>query len=224
MPALEKALITNTVTGAALRVQFSPEEYTVSRDVNYAQAPIPGLSGPLVQFAHGNLRTLDMELLLDTYEAHPGNAAGADVREKVRALTHLMEIDPTTHAPPVLLFTWASLTLTCLLTKVSERYIMFRADGAPVRARVNVTFQEFKNAELEAREVKRETADYTKRYVVRQGQDLPSVAAEVYEDPLLWRPIAIRNGIADPTAPEAGAALLIPSLPFVDPETGEVTP
>ena len=45
MPALEKALITNTVTGAALRVQFSPEEYTVSRDVNYAQAPIPGLSG-----------------------------------------------------------------------------------------------------------------------------------------------------------------------------------
>ena len=68
--SLEKALITNTVTGDAIPVQFNPEEYTLSRDINYAQAAIPGLSAPILQFVNGNMQTLEMELFLDTYEEH----------------------------------------------------------------------------------------------------------------------------------------------------------
>ena len=41
---LEKALITNTVTGDRIPVQFNPEEYTQNREINYAQSAIPGLS------------------------------------------------------------------------------------------------------------------------------------------------------------------------------------
>ena len=37
---------------------------------NYAQAAIPGLSSPLLQFVNGNLQTLEMELFLDSYEEH----------------------------------------------------------------------------------------------------------------------------------------------------------
>ena len=35
---LEKAVLTNTGTGNKTPVQFNPEEYTVSRDINYTQA------------------------------------------------------------------------------------------------------------------------------------------------------------------------------------------
>lgn len=223
MAGLEKAIISNTNTGERIDVQFNPEEYTLNRDINYAQAAIPGLSAPLLQFAHGNMRTLEMELLLDTYEAHPGNAAGADVREKVRAITGLMDIDPSTHAPPVLLFTWASLSFTCVLARASQKFIMFRPDGVPVRARVQVTFNEFRNADLEAKEVKRETADYTRRHLVAQAETLSGIAGRTYEDPTAWRAIAVRNGIDDPRRLHIGRSLLVPRLPFVDPETGEVT-
>ena len=51
-------------------VQFNPEEYTLNRDINYAQAAIPGLSAPILQFVNGNMQTLEMELFLDTYEEH----------------------------------------------------------------------------------------------------------------------------------------------------------
>jgi nucleoid-associated protein YgaU len=226
--ALEKATITNTVTGARVAVQFNPEEYTVARDVNYAQAAIPGLSAPLLQFAHGNMQTLELELLLDTYEKHAAgptgaSAAGDDVRPLVRQVTDLMNIDPTTHAPPVLLFTWGTLTFTCVLARASQRFIMFRPDGTPVRARVQVTFNEFRNGDLEAKEVKRETADYSRLYVVGEGETLSAIAARVYDDPAAWRPIAIRNGVDDPRALAVGRRLLVPMLPFVDPETGEVT-
>ncbi len=222
---LEKAVITNTNTGERIAVQFNPEEYTINRDVNYAPAAVPGLEAPLLQFAHGNMQTLDLELLLDTYEQHsgsPANAAGDDVRRLVRRITGLMNVDPETHAPPVLLFTWGSLAFTCVLAKASQKFIMFRPDGVPVRARVPVTFNEFRNGDLEAKEVKRETADFSKLYIVSQGETLSGIAARVFRNPLTWRPIAIHNHIDDPRVLGLGQRLLIPQLPFRDPETGEV--
>lgn len=223
--ALEKAILTNTVTGQRVPVQFNPEEYTLSRDINYAQANVPGLSAPLLQFVHGNLQTLEMELLLDTYEAHDGpgaNGALSDVREQVRKIVGLMDIDASTHAPPVVVFTWGSLSFTCVLARASQTFIMFRPDGVPVRARVQVTLNEFRNAELEAKEVKRETADYSRLYVVGQGETPSAIAGRVYGNPALWRPITLHNGIDDVGSLSPGQRLLIPQLPYRDRETGEV--
>ena len=224
---LEPATITNTITGARIRVMFNPEEYTLSRENNFAAIGVPGLSAPIVQFVHGNQQMLEMELFLDTYEKHATggrvlNQAGDDVRKLVSAVTDLMSIDRTTHAPPVLLFTWASLTFTCVLTRATQKFIMFKPDGTPVRARITVTFSQYSNADLEAKEIKRETADYTKIHVVSQGDTLPSIAYSCYGDARLWRPIALRNQIDDPRALTLGASLAVPQLPYRDPDSGKV--
>lgn len=223
--ALEKATITDTVTGRAVRVLFNPEEYTVNRDNNFAQVAVPGLRGPLLQFVAGNMQTLDMELLVDSLEAHgSANSAGDDVRILSGQIVGLMNIDPTTHAPPVLLFTWGSLSFTCVLAKVSQRFIMFRPDGVPVRARLQVTFNEFINAEAAAREAKLETTDFSHEHLVLEGETLSSIAATVYRDPARWRPIAIANRVDRPQALAVGSRLIVPQLPFRDPESGEVVP
>lgn len=224
---LEKALITNTISQERIPVMFNPEEYTVNKDNNFAQVAVPGLRSPLIQFVHGNLQTLEMELFLDTFEAHIEgdralNQAGEDVRNLTRKITGLLDIDPTTHAPPIVLFTWGSLSFTCVLARASQRFIMFLPEGIPVRARLQVTFNEFTNAELEAKEIKRETADYSKLHSVGQRETLSSIAGLVYGNPALWRPIALRNGIDNPRELPLGAVLVVPRLPYRDPETGKV--
>jgi contractile injection system tube protein len=224
---LEKALVTNTVTGERIPVMFNPEEYTVNQDVNYAQTAIPGLSAPLLQFVHGNMQTLEMELFLDTYEAHQENSrtlnqVGEDVRKLTRQIVGLMDIDATTHAPPVLLFTWASLSFTCVLARASQRFIMFLPDGTPVRARLQVTFNEFRNIDLEAKEVKRETSNFSKFHVVTEGESLSLIAWKTIGDPKMWRPIALRNGIDYPRVLPVGMMLIVPHLPYRDPQSGEV--
>ena len=225
--ALEKALITNTVTGTAIPVQFNPEEYTLNREINYAQAAIPGLSAPLLQFVSGNLQTLQMELFLDTLEQHKlgsktVNDAQSDVRVLARQVTELMAVAPATHAPPVLLFTWGSLAFSCVLASCSQRYTMFLPDGIPVRARLTVSFNEYRNAELEAKEVKRETADYAKWHVVSQGETLSSMAGTEYGDPALWRVTAMATPLQHARRLPPGLELLLPRLPFRDPVSGRV--
>jgi hypothetical protein len=228
--ALEKAFIVKKDSGERLlTVMFNPEEYTVNRDNNFAQMAIPGLRAPLLQFVNGNAQTLEMELILDTVEAHTAggqrlNEAGDDVRPLVAKLVSLLDIDAATHAPPVLRFVWASFSLTCVLTRAVQKYTMFRADGAPVRAKVSVTFTELTNAETEAKEVKRETSDYSKVYKVVDGDRLPEIAFRLLGSAELWRPIAVANGIEDPRVLTPGAELAIPRLPFRDPDTGELIP
>jgi hypothetical protein len=224
MARLEKASITNTVTGERIPVMFNPEEYSLSKEINWAQAAVPGLSAPILQFVAGNLATLEMELMLDTSEDHDeaGTHAGDDVRTLTRRVVDLMGIDPTTHAPPVLIFTWGSLTFTCVLARATQRFVMFRGDGVPLRARLQVTFNEYRNVDLEAKEIKRETTDYSHVVEVVEGDTLATIAARVYDDPTMWRPIALRNGIDDPRVLTTATQLAVPPIPYRDPETGTV--
>jgi nucleoid-associated protein YgaU len=215
--ALEKAVLTNTVTGERVAVLFNPEAYTLSRDVNYARAAVPGLSAPILQFVNGNTPTLEMELFLDTFEAN------TDVRQEARRITDLMEIDPDTHAPPILIFAWGSLTFQSVLARVVQQYVLFRSDGVPVRARLQVSFHGIRQPELDQKDIKRQTADYSHVHVVGDGETLAAVAVRVYRDPALWRPIAVVNDIETPAALTPGTLLLVPRLPFQDPDTGEVT-
>jgi hypothetical protein len=217
---LEKAKIINTKTMEPFTVLFNPEQYTLDRKNNFAQITVHGLSSPLLQFSHGELKTLQMELFFDSREKHTVGTVtrtqvNSDVRDVVDKFLALMDINGELHAPPVLLFTWGpSLNFRCVLASASQQYTMFHERGYPLRAKLNVNFQEYTNGEMEARQVNRQTADYTKTHQVAEGDTLAGIAQTEYGDPGLWRPIALRNGLDDPRDLSVGSKLVIPRLPY----------
>ena len=123
---LAKATIEIEHTGELLEVMFNPEEYTLNQDNNFASQAIPGLSGPILQFVHGNMRTLDMELFFDTTDQ------ASDVRDETQQIVRLLEIDSDLHAPPVLRVAWATLQFRCVLAKAGQQFVKFLEDGTPV--------------------------------------------------------------------------------------------
>jgi LysM repeat protein len=213
---LAKVRITNEQTGEAFDVSFNPEEYSLNKDNNFASQAIPGLSSPLLQFVHGNVRTLEMELFFDTTQER------TDVRDQTSRIVNLLNINPDLHAPPVLLVAWASLQLRCVLTRANQKFTRFLEDGRPVRARITCSFSEFIDEEHEAKEVNRQTSDFTKVHIVTAGETLSGLAAQYYSDPTMWRPLAMANDIDDPLSLFPGQPLNVPSLPYRDPDTGEV--
>ena len=193
------------VKDKVVRVLFNPENYTLEKSNEFASINIPGLESPLLQFSRGNLETLTMDLFFDSYEKNE------DVRDYTKKITDLLKIDSDIHAPPILKFVWGSLNFTCVLSRVSKKFTMFRSDGIPVRATLSVTFNEYRT-EVSFKEKPTKSSDRTKTYTIKQGDSLWAIAAREYGDPASWRPIADKNRIENPRLLEIGREITIPPL------------
>lgn len=188
-------------------VLFNPGDYSMEKSNEFANINIPGLESPLLQFVRGGLETLSMDLFFDTYSYEKST----DVREYTNKIVNLLKIDPAIHAPPVLKFVWATLDFTCVLSRVTKKFTMFRSDGTPVRATLTVTFNEYKT-ETSIMENPTESSDRTKHYVLQEGDSLWLIAAKEYGDPTMWRAIAESNKIDNPLGLEIGKEIVVPPL------------
>jgi LysM repeat protein len=213
---MERVQILNEQTGQKFFALFNPEEYSLNKDNNYASQAIPGLTSPLLQFVHGNLQTLDMELFFDTFDTQQ------DVRTQTMQIFNLLAINSDLHTPPVLQVTWGTLDFRCVLAKVNQKFIRFFSDGRPGRARLTVTFNEYLDAATQVSQANLQSPDFHKAYTVKQGDTISGIAAQFYQDATKWRPIALANALVDPRAIVPGQIIQIPPLPFTDPSTGVV--
>src|SRR5215469_15460690 len=90
----------------AFKVLFNPTQYTIEKGNQIAEAAIPGLEAPILQYVHGNTRSLSMELFFDTYEEVQEDQS--DVRKHTNKIYDLLKIDSHTHAPPICDLAWGS--------------------------------------------------------------------------------------------------------------------
>jgi len=188
-----------------VHVLFYPSEYTFEKNNDFAEGGPHGLDSPVISFNKGGMETLSMELFFDTYEERK------DVRDYTREITDLLKIDPAIHAPPVLIFIWGKTHFKCVLKRVSKKFTMFREDGVPVRATLNVTFQEYR-PESRSKEKPNESSDKTKIYTIKEGDTLWSISTQSYGSPACWRAIANENCIENPRIIEPGTKIKIPPL------------
>ncbi len=187
-------------------VLFNPSEYSLDRGNQFQNVASPGLSAPITQFINGNAETLTMELFFDTYEKQ------TDVRDYTDKIDKLLNIDKDLHAPPVCKFVWGSLQFKAVLEKVTKKFSMFLSDGTPVRAKLNVSFKEYKTYSELIKNPPRQSSDRTKRRILKEGETLWSLAAMEYHDPGEWRHIAKANGITNPRTVPPGTEITIPPL------------
>ncbi len=191
------------------RVCFNPSEYTVSKRTNYAEAAIPGLDAPLLQFNRGEAGTLAVELLLDTYTY----GRQEDVRTAyVDKLETFLLVDRELHAPPPCKVVWGSLEFVGLLEDMEKRYVLFLEDGTPVRARVTLRFKEFVSVAMQLSRTPRSSPDRRKVHLVRRGETLWQLAYEAYGAARYWKVIAEANAIENPRVLTPGKRLVLPPL------------
>lgn len=212
--ALEKAKIKQLVPdGPEIEVLFNPTEYRVSKSNQFAEVAIPGLAAPLLQFGHGNAQTLSMQLFFDTYDPQATGGRyekNRDVRFYTRQVTGLLGINAQLHAPPIIQFSWGNFVFVGVLQQADVRFNLFLSSGVPVRATVDVTVKQYYDGRKETGML--QSANFAKQHVVRPGDTLVGIAAELYDDPAKWRPIADANNIDNPLILEPGQVLIIPAI------------
>jgi Contractile injection system tube protein len=216
----EKLTITNWETFDDFTVLFNPERYTLNKGVQIAEIAIPGLDSPVLQFVRGQNEKITMELFFDTTKNGMMDPV-TDVRTETRKVYELLKINSETHAPPRCWLFWgdqlfsfgSSLSPDCIVESVSEEFNLFSPRGIPLRAKLNVTFREYKTIEEQLKEKPKHSADRRKLRILGRGMTLSHLAWKEYDDPGQWRLIAEENNIDNPRLIPPGTRLAVPPRP-----------
>jgi len=218
----------NGTLGLGIPVRFNPTEYTLSKAVQIADVPIPGLDSPILQFVRGQTETLSLDLFFDSTESGMDDNA-TSVTDLTDPFYQLIKIDGKTHAPPVCFFSWGASFpgqrsygsdtgsqlrngFKCLVDSVRQRFTLFSPQGVPLRATLTVSLKEYKTLAEQLAEINKQTADHTQAHVVQSSETLSQIASDAYGDPSQWRAIADQNAILDPLDIQPGTILQIPAL------------
>ena len=196
------------------RVLFNPTTYSISSSVTWTPQASRELNAPTLTYGGGAGRTLTLQLFFDVTEPINGMRID-DVRKETNRVVTLARKDRDLRRPPVVAIEWGAAPLTGsdfpfvgVVSQLTQTFTLFKADGTPVRATLDVTFTEFVDPKIDQRKL---DPEFTTR-TVKRGETLSGIAAELYGDPALWRVIAQFNRLDDPRQIEIGRRLAIPKI------------
>ena len=208
-----------------IEVLFNPNSYSISKSVAWNAPTGENTSGereqrtqhnrnaPPLSFGGGGNRVLTLNLFFDVTE----DTLVRDVRQITNKIVSLTKIvgDEDNDMPPVCEISWggdgpegSDFPFKGVITSLSQEFTLFDNEGKPLRANLTLAVKEY----LHPLEDERETDPELTTRVVKRGDSLSSIAADVYKDAKLWRKIAVRNNISNPRKLEIGQILLIPKI------------
>ncbi|HEY93628.1 MAG TPA: LysM peptidoglycan-binding domain-containing protein [Dehalococcoidia bacterium] len=213
---MEKAKLKNLDTNEEIPCLFNPNEYTFSKRNTWTSKMVKGQNVPSLEFSGGDSITLKMQLFFDTY------ATGGDVRTTTNKIWKLMNINPdltdmnsNQGRPPMVEFQWgATWSFNAVITSISQKFTLFRDNGIPVRATLDVDF-------LQAKEEGKYPGQNPttvgnpgyKQRTIREGDTIDWIAFEEYGDSAMWRFIADNNNLDNPMKLKPGQMLAIVPIP-----------
>lgn len=211
------------------KVLFNPTSYSISKSVVWetsaSETDGPSrksnvtLNAPLLQFGGGESRRLTLKLFFDVTDYPVINGVKIkDVRkltDKLVKLTLKERSGNKEQPPPVCRISWGESSSKNLdfpfvgvVESLTQDFTLFDSDGRPLRANLDVSFKEFLRPEEDKR---RNDPELTTR-IVKRGDTLSSIAAEMLGSSVHWRVIADANQLNNPRSLEIGMTLSIPKI------------
>jgi nucleoid-associated protein YgaU len=199
--------------GICVDCMFNPFEYSVVKSNTYIEDPKNQSDIPQFTFQKAGAQKLRLDLFFDTYET------GEDVSRITEKLWKLMETNtrqptgPTDKLPPPeVVFEWGVMHFRAIITDVTVKFTLFKVDGTPVRALVNVSFWQNKDKnEYRHQNPTSGGGNIQRVWQVMADDRLDAIAYEVYGDATRWRMIADSNKLRDPLGLRPGQTLIIPT-------------
>lgn len=185
--------------GGVFEVQFNPSE--VRRTARAGWKPSGRVARPALSYDRGEPGTLAMTLYFDTTRC-PGDVA-LDWVEPLSSFLERSAKDGRAHGglrPPHVRFVWASLVFEGVLSSLDVSYLMFRRDGTPVRAKVELQMMEH----VDAPPAPKRPARLCEAPQARSVDDVALTTGSSRED------LIAANPDADPYEPDAEHPWVVP--------------
>ncbi|MFK7871019.1 MAG: peptidoglycan-binding protein [Roseobacter sp.] len=178
---------------------INPEKYSHKLGLQYSGASegAVGKSAAITKFSKAEAEKLDFSITLDGTGVLPDTDVDTvpDQVAKLRDIAY--DYDGDTHEPNPVKIVWGEGLegFYGRLTSMSLEYTLFHPEGAPLRAKISLSFVEAVTEGMEAVEANRSSPDMTHMVMVREGDTLPLLCHRIYKDAARYMEIARVNDL-----------------------------
>ena len=193
-------------------LQLNPETYRQTHTTQYTKNDSTDAAGVTTKFYTLDPQKLSFEFYLDaTGVAQPAIASVADEIASFKTVAY--SYNGTIHSPNYLEIVWGSgAQFYCRLTSLDIDYLLFRSDGTPLRAKLNVAFEQYLSPNQIEQSANKSSPDLTHARVVVAGDTLPAMCDKIYGDSKYYLGVAARNGLSHFRKLTPGHTLYFPPL------------
>jgi nucleoid-associated protein YgaU len=195
--------------------QINPETFTHSHSVEYNPASSTDTAGATTKYHTIAPETLTFSFHVDgtgvVSDLAPSGAALVPL-EVARFKQVAYRYNGEIHSPNYLLLVWGSFLFKCRLTGLEVEYLLFDAQGIPLRAKLTPRFQQFLDPSDLAKLSAKSSPDMTHVRVVAPADSLPLMCQRIYGDSRHYLRVADYNGLIDFRNLRPGQAIAFPPL------------
>lgn len=197
---------------------INPKSYTRKKTVEYTTPEVISDSGQTYFFSKMGEETLVFdEIIVDGTGLTENSVASVlfhqDVETYVQDFQEVVcQYDGDSHSTNYLKISWGKLSFKCVCKSVTVKYTLFKPDGTPLRASINMELQKNVDWQQKAMEAGNNSPDLTHLRTVKAGDTLPLMSYQIYGDSSYYMEIARVNKLSNINAIKPGDQLYFPPL------------
>ncbi|HZX26322.1 MAG TPA: peptidoglycan-binding protein [Telluria sp.] len=193
-------------------LQINPATYKQTHTTQYTKNDATDAAGVTTKFYTLDPQRVTFEFHLDaTGVVQPAITSVSDEISKFKTVAY--SYNGSIHSPNYLELVWgAGAQFNCRLVNLDIDYLLFRSDGTPIRAKLNVTFEQYLSPTQIQQGANKSSPDLTHARVVVAGDTLPAMCARIYGDSKYYLGVAAYNGLTNFRKLAPGRTLYFPPL------------
>jgi len=186
-------------TSSSVSVMINPEEYTHNHTVSYETKNQPlGTGGETIKYNNTEAETISFKLLYDGTGVLSSPNPCPDVFAEINKLKNVIyKYNGTIHSPNYLKISWGTLLFKCRLTSMEVNYTLFKPNGNPLRAKINLNFRGFIDPDTLNLSMQKESVDLSHLRTVMAGDTLPLLCYRIYGNSAYYLDVARINKLAN---------------------------
>lgn len=214
---MEKLKITAIDDQRTFSVMLNPNTFKHDLGINYSNdacknRQAQGDIAPTMNFTGYQSEKLNFELMLDaTGVVEQDDAASVD--DQIDSLKNVIyRYVGNQHQPSIVTITWGDLSFKGRLTTMGIAYVLFDSTGIALRAKINLSFEQYMDEQEKAKLAKKSSPDLTHIVEFKAGDTLPLLCEQIYHDCTYYMEIAKVNHLASIRQIPTGTRLYFPPL------------
>ena len=195
------------------QVMINPATITYNTAITYVQEERPGGVKPQNSFNNVQPETITFKLVIDgTGAVNPKETRTVHKQiDNFRRICY--DYNGENHEPNTVVVAWGeSFQFECKLKTLTINYKLFKTDGMPIRAEMDVSFVVSTDVKTEARLKNNSSPDLSHVRMVKEGDTLPLMCKTIYGNPLMYLEVARINGLVNFRSLTPGMEIVFPPI------------